>query len=269
MNNEQQLNQANPREDSSRRRILSDSRDPEVFADARIVVPRSPAATLAQLPIIPDDRWHLISGTEKVQGGALKGGTYGNNRRFFPCPQCGTKLPTRLVGVSDDFTEWKPIGPNSDRCPMAISVFAVECSNCEFLDHFKMPSDQHGKYWTGDPLPQAQSRRVSRTAAPTQAVTRIIRKEDLDQIAEKLHSNLRVETDTDYIGIYCPLCDAFLCGGGSRMVAAIEDPGSKLTSGNLISISAFLFELCCGPECGFVGNFLIPVTGQTLQLISR
>jgi hypothetical protein len=137
------------------------------------------------------------------------------------------------------------------------------------LDHFKMPVDQHGMFWTGDPLPQVHSHQVSLTTAPTQAVIPIISEEDLDKIAEKWCHIHQVETDTDYIGIYCPLCDAFLRGGGSRMVAAVCDPESELTSGELISISAFLFELCCGPKCGFVGNFLIPVTGQTLQLCAQ
>jgi hypothetical protein len=37
----------------------------------------------------------------------------------------------------------------------------------------------------------------------------------------------------------------------------------------LISISAFQFEVCCGPVCGFVGNFVIPVTGQRLRLCAK
>ena len=223
----------------------------------------------AKLPIIPDDRWAFYHGTEKIIGGALKGETACSNRLTFFCSQCKNTLRTHLVGVSDDFTGWKPNGPNSDRCPISISVWSVYCPDCGLSDHFKFPNDQHGMFWTGDPLPHAQSHRVSLATALTEPVIPVIRKEDLDPITDKFCQFLQAEPDTDYLCVYCPQCGGFMRGGGSRMVAAVRDSESKPRQGNLISISEFLFEMRCESKCGFVGNFLIPVIGQTLRLCAQ
>jgi hypothetical protein len=225
--------------------------------------------TMAQLPIVFADRWHLNHGTEKVSGGALKGETDVNNRLSFPCPQCGTRLLTRLAGVSDDFTEWKPGEPNSDCPPTPVSVFEIKCLNCQLVDHFKILCHQHRKFGMRSPLPKPQSRRVSSTTVRPQALIPVIQDEDLDPISEKSYRSLCVETDTDYLCFHGPRPYEFKLYNGFRLVAAVLDPGSKPKKGNLASISGFQFEWCCITEDWCVGNFLIPVTGQTLQLISR
>jgi hypothetical protein len=267
MNEENRLNQSTTSEEFSHRQTLANSRNPDVFADANVALPRGPIATMAQLPIIPDDRWGLIHGTEKVSNGALKGETDGNSRLSFPCPQCETKLHMRLAGVSDDFTEWKPDEPNSDRCPMAIGVFAVSCPNCGLADHFKIPSDQHGRYLTCGPLPEAQSRRVSRTSTLPQALIPIITEADVDRNSGQVHHALRAETDTDYLHLVCPRTSQPI--NDPRLVAAIRERESNRRKEGLISISAFQFEVYCGPRCGFVGNFVIPVIGQRLRLLTQ
>jgi hypothetical protein len=224
--------------------------------------------TMAQLPIIYDDHWHLNHGTEKASGGALKGETDGNNRLSFPCPQCGTKLLTRLAGVSDDFTEWKPIGSNSESPPTPVAVFKINCLNCGLADCFKIICHQHRKFGMRAPLSQAQSRRVSSTTVRAKALTPVIREEDVDRKSAPFPA-LRVATDTDYLCFHGPQqCECFLCNG-FRLVAAVLDPESQPKNGNLESISGFQFEWCCGGSCGCAGDFVIPVTGQTLQLISR
>jgi hypothetical protein len=237
--------------------------------NANVVVPRSPITTMARLPIIPNDHWHLNHGTEKVSEGALKGETDSNNRLSFPCPQCGTKLSTRLAGVSDDFTEWKPDEPNSDYPPLPMSVFEIKCLNCQLVDHFKILCNQHREFGMRAPLPEAQSRRVSSTTVRPQALIPVVCEEDLDPISEGSCRSLRMETDTDYLCFYGPRPYEINLYNGFRLVAAVLDPESKPKKGNLASISGFQFEWCCGPERGCVGDFVIPVTAQTLRLCAR
>ena len=94
---------------------------------------------------------------------------------------------------------------------------------------------------------------------------------------EKVESPFGLPSDEILIGNLAGVRFAFLPrhGRGHRIppseinYLANIDALKRVGVTDLISISAFQFEVCCGPECGFVGNFAIPVTGQTLRSFAR
>ena len=104
--------------------------------------PSGPLRT-AQVPIVEDHDWHLITG-QNVDRGRLKGCT-DTDYFSFACPKCAT--PTLggcglcLVGVSDDFDTKPDDAPAS----MPIMVFSIHCVRCGFSDFFKIQTDQHGR----------------------------------------------------------------------------------------------------------------------------
>jgi hypothetical protein len=229
---------------------------------------KSEGMQMASMSVIPDDDWGSIHGTDKVQGGALIGETDNGGRLQFVCPTCRElEIITRLAGVSNNFVECNHINSNSEIPHFAVTVFEVHCRWCGLADHFKIHCDQHGKDWPGTPLPQPQSRRARRPDEPRTAPILIVNKTDLHRISEKPCRIIRLESFTDYLNLLCPLCGASVGGGYSRMVAAVRDSESKPRWGNLIGIGAFHFEARCLRECGFVGDFTIPVANQTLRLL--
>jgi predicted RNA-binding Zn-ribbon protein involved in translation (DUF1610 family) len=222
---------------------------------------------MAWTPVTTDASWHLIHGTPKVAYGAMKGETDDRNRLRFTCPNCDTELFTRLKGVSNNFVEWRHVAADSDIRPMPIAVFEVHCGYCDIADHFKIMCEQHEENWPGKALPPSQSRRARRSDEPSTAPIPVVIEDTLDRKSGISCRPLRVETSTDYVGFYCPQCSAFLRGGGARLVVAVADLESMPWKRNLISIEAFYFEVCCGSECGFFGDFTIPVTGQLLRSV--
>lgn len=260
---QQKLEDGTAGEEISRHRTASDSQLREVTAGACVAATNTRPTTKAELPIITDSRWAFFHGTKKVTGGALKGVTAGQNRLYFFCPQCEYERPlrTQLAGVSDDFTEWK--SDDRGHPPTPVAVFKIKCPNCGLPDHFKMLCAQHRNFGTLPPLSQAQSRRVAPTAVRPQALVPVIGEEDVNPNRAPFPA-LSVETDTDYLCLHCPQPHEFKLCNGFRLIAAVLDPESEPTKGNLASISGFQFEWCCGGRC--VGDFVIPVTAQEFRL---
>ena len=234
--------------------------------ETSVAAPRSESMQMAWIPVIADEDWCLIHGSDKVRGGALKGETDDGSRLHFICPGCDTGLITHLAGVSNDFVEWGYISSDNDIPPTSICVFEVHCWYCGLADHFKIPVDQHAKYWPGKPLPQSQSRRARRPDEPRTAPIQIVSEEDTSRVDRKCRPTLRTCTHTDYLDFNCPSCDFILRGGGTRLVSAVTD-SQPIQSGGVIPIVEFRFEISCRAKCGFVGDFTIPVADQMLRLL--
>jgi hypothetical protein len=149
---------------------------------------------------------------------------------------------------------------------MPMAVFEVICPWCDLADHFKIMCDQHGTHWTGKPLPPSQSRRARRPDEPRTAPIPIVSEGGSGRAWLKDRPTLRASTDTEYLTFNCPSCDSILRGGVTRLVWAVTD-SQLVQSEGVVPIVEFQFEISCGPKCGFVGDFTIPVADQTLRLL--
>lgn len=265
-------------------RLISEGRIPSIRVGRRRVIPIDPALEalrandtsaaalssggmqMGSIPVITNEDWPSIHGTHKVSGGALKGETDDGGHLHFTCPSCGEDLTAHLAGVTCDFVEWNHNPSEKNNYPTPTSVFEVHCWWCGLNDHFKIPCDQHGKYWPGKPLPQSQSRRARRSDEPHTASIPIVSDEKNSRVCRTNRPTLRTETDSDYLIFYCPSCDSILRGGGTRLVSAVTN-SKHIQRDRVIQIAEFQFEISCGAECGFVGDFTIQVSGQTLRLL--
>lgn len=228
-----------------------------------VAAPKSHATTMAQLPIPLDHQWELLRATEKVTGGALRGETDEKNHLHFSCPECDCRLHTRLACVSDDFAEREHNGSDWDVLPRAVVVIEVQCPDCQLIDHFTIPCDQHGKFRNRAPLPETDSRHEPLTPLDPWALIPVVGEEDVDPGSVTPIPALRVETDNDNLVFNCPITGTSSRENKFRLVEAVLNR-TVGPYGDLVPISGFRFEWQCGPGCGCTGEFIIPVISQEL-----
>ncbi len=114
-----------------------DRRRKDVVAWFRRVV----TGPTTQVPVLSGIEWSPLHG-QRTRNGALKGET-NTDYMVWTCPNCSQLLMggagIRLIGSAFDFADTTKAHCDS-------LLLEIDCVSCDFLDHFKIPVDQHKRY---------------------------------------------------------------------------------------------------------------------------
>jgi hypothetical protein len=146
---------------------------------------------------------------------------------------------------------------------MSIIIFEFQCPSCRLDGNFKICCGLHDM----NELDTSRLiRRGSSTAVRSTVRTPVISKKDVDIRSGTPRCYARMEHSSDFLCFYCTQSDSWGRYGGIHMVGAVTDPESPRIRGDLYSITAFRFQVSCGPECRCATYFDVQVTDQELPI---